>query len=218
MSTNHEEKIEENRDLSRLPSMEIEWIYIKIVMQWDRNSRVRGCLDAITNYHRVSSWSKYTREARTKSCMPIGIILVIGFVVSRNIHRCGVRLLTSLVFVRDKTRTIRSPRFQVRNCRLFYFYFRFENRGEIFFNRDIKPPLWSFISLRRAREREREMCYSKNLRFIILKSMKWKLKFSFSHWVNHRECWNRNEIILIHRFLWLIRLGGIETANVCIVS
>lgn len=124
MSTNHEEKIEENCDLSRLPSMEIEWIYIKIVMQWDRNSRVRGCLDAITNYHRVSSWSKYTREARTKSCMPIGIILVIGFVVSRNIHRCGVRLLTSLVFVRDKTRTIRSPpvsKYETAGCFIFIF-------------------------------------------------------------------------------------------------
>lgn len=55
--------------------------------------------------------------------MPIGIILVIGFVVSRNIHRCGVRLPTSLVFVRDKTRTIRSPvsKYETVGCFIFIF-------------------------------------------------------------------------------------------------
>lgn len=90
-------------------------------MQWDRNSR--GCLDAITNYHRVSSRSKYTGEARTKSCVPIGIILVIGFVVSRNIHRCAVRLPTPLVFVRDKTVTIRSlvSNYETASCFIFIF-------------------------------------------------------------------------------------------------
>lgn len=135
------------RDLSRWKP----WIYIKIVMQWDWNGR--GCLDAITNYHRVSSRSKYWCEARTKSCMPIGIILVIGFVVSRNIHRCGVRLLTSLVFVRDKTPTIRSPVFPSTKLPPVLFLFSTRKSGRNFFTRNIKPRLRSIdppsYSLRR---------------------------------------------------------------------
>lgn len=173
------------------------WIYIKIAMQWDRNGRVRGCLDAITNYHRVSSWSKYTREARTKSCMPIGIILVIGFVVSRNIHRCGVRLPTSLVFVRDKTRTIRSPisKYETAGCFIFIFDSKI---GAKFF----QPKYFSSLVFDR-------------LILHLTRILKMKIKILFFSYRVNRECWNRNEIVLIHWFLWLIRLGGIETAKPC---
>lgn len=153
-------------------------------MQWDRNSR--GCLDAITNYHRVSSRSKYTGEARTKSCVPIGIILVIGFVVSRNIHRCGVRLPTPLVFARDKTVTIRSlvSNYETASCFIFIFDSKIgrwgRGGGQIFSGKISRQPrlrswFWSFILLvSRGKARE----YREGLR-LILKSVGWGLKFFF---------------------------------------
>lgn len=114
--------------------------------------------------------------------MPIGIILVIGFVVSRNIHRCGVRLLTSLVFVRDKTPTIRSPVFPSTKLPPVLFLFSTRKSGRNFFTRNIKPRLRSIdppsYSLRR------EMRFKK-------KSMKnRRLKNSFFSRRINRECWN----------------------------
>lgn len=110
-------------------------------------------MDAITNYHRVSSRSKYTGEARTKSCVPIGIILVIGFVVSRNIHRCGVRLPTPLVFARDKTVTIRSlvSNYETASCFIFIFDSKIAGGGgeggANFFRENIKATSASILIL-----------------------------------------------------------------------
>lgn len=150
-------------------------------MQWDRNSR--GCLDAITNYHRVSSRSKYTGEARTKSCVPIGIILVIGFVVSRNIHRCGVRLPTPLVFARDKTVTIRSlvSNYETASCFIFIFDSKIGRGegggGQIFSGKISRQSILILIfyltCIPRESKRDRE-----GLR-LILKSVGWGLKFFF---------------------------------------
>lgn len=162
-------------------------------MQWDRNSR--GCLDAITNYHRVSSRSKYTGEARTKSCVPIGIILVIGFVVSRNIHRCGVRLPTPLVFARDKTVTIRSlvSNYETASCFIFIFdskigrgeggskFFQGKYQGNLGFDLDFD--LLSYLYPEGKQERSRRIAFN-------FKIGGMRIKILFLNWSWSRsECW-----------------------------